>query len=71
MGLTTSASFTFNCPIDDLALSSMTADTLAGTDKQRDVAKHIHIAVTGVATCSNGHTWQVEPGSMLILERKG
>jgi hypothetical protein len=71
MGLTAAATISFNCPIDGLQLSSMAADTLAGTDTQKDVAKHIHVAVSGLGTCSNGHSWSVQAGSMLIFERKG
>jgi len=60
-----------DCPLCGLPLPQLASRLVEGTDPMKDSAKHVHIEFVGTMTCINGHAWQVEPGSNLVLQRRG
>lgn len=50
----------FDCPIDDLPLSTASARE-DGDSASREVESHVHVRFLGAPlSCSNGHRWRLD-----------
>jgi hypothetical protein len=56
------------CPIDGLVLGLPNWQYRGGTNAA-ETNDHFHITFVGTFDCNNGHRYQVEAGSRIVMQR--